>query len=306
MALTKNGLLCAYDPTQAPIAAVGSADDPSFPASKLLSDDLFDSWRSAPGSLSAVKITLTLAAPTTVAYAALMGFNGRPGSCTRRLELAQLSDPTFAADLWDSGTAAAWDVSVQPAAPYTPPWGRNLVVFPPAVANVSFVRWTLTDPTPGVFPPAVPGAPLPTFDNHLRADIARVGSDSWQPAAAPWNPNGVNFDDGWTQAPVVGGDSAAPIVQRGHQFNFKAASEADESFLMALACNLRGLLRVLVVPRPLNPSAFLRENIWATPESSSGGGSPAGGSSPIASAVPVASFVGKAKSVQLAFREVCQ
>jgi hypothetical protein len=303
MALTKNCLLAGYSTAAAPTTATGSADDPSYPASKLLSDDLFDSWRSLPGSLSGVTLTLELLAPTVVSYAALMGCNLNPASATVQLQLAQLSDPTFAAALWDSTTVAPWDISQLPQLPYTPPWGRLLLMLPPAVANVTWIRWTLTDPTPGIAPPPVPGQPAFVPDNYLRADVCRAGADWWQPSPAPWNAAGVNFDDSWEQADIVGGDAAAPIAQRGHKFKFAAANESDQAFLLALQRNLRGVLRLIVVPRPLSTASWLQENLWGYSESSSGQGTAAASTSPITVTTPLPDFQGKAKGVQVAFRE---
>lgn len=301
MSLTKNALLCGWNGV--PASATGSADDPAFPSLKLLSDDLFDVWRSAVGSISGVQLDLVLAAPTTVGYALLHGCN-LGNSATARLALATLADSTFATPLYDA-TAAAFDVSALPLNPYTPRWGRTLVrPLATPIANVSRVRWVLTDPSPGIVPPPSPGIPTPGPDNYLRAAIARVGADYWQPAAQPSNAAGVNFDDSWQQAPVVSGEIAALKTLRGHALTFAHASLADEAFLLQLAANLGAHGRLCVVPHPLLPSLFLQEVLWSTFESPNGGGAQISSGAGFVTSTAVAGSQGRLRTVSCAFREV--
>ena len=150
------------------------------------------------------------------------------------------NDATFATNLLDSGSIAAFDTTYRSSA--VPPGGRNAVYIPTASQSCRYLRLLVTG-----------GGSL--ADNFLRASYLIAGSLE--------QPNRGFDKTSFTRGLVTQGEGTAEVTLRTIVATMFRAFKGDEVFLLEQQRRAGKNGRLYVVPQPLAPATFLPDAFLA-------------------------------------------
>jgi hypothetical protein len=214
-----------------------------FPLANLQTSWLWERCLTPAGTVTGVQLDIDLGTNTLLSSAGLFGSNVT-ASGTKRFRAGTVAG--FGSGVVrDSGTVAIYDTSLgAQLLTYVPPWGNSIIDIAPTDYTARYLRWNIDNS----------GNP----DNYLSFGVARWGL-GWQP--------GYSFDESWTSADKKIGPPGCEKILRGHQLNLAMLTEAEAYRLAGLFRSALSTRRMMVVPRPLRPSTWREDAIWASVES---------------------------------------